>query len=165
MSLKNIFLQGENRVVLFNQVGNFLRIKGDTYHSIECFRSAMHASSYNPDVLLNLARVMINLNYLADAIYFAQRSLHIQEPTVNTWLQHFTLAEIFEKNGELEKSWNHYSMALDQNPTFTPVHMKLKKLESYSTTVNFNIYTLALVLILCITILLYFTLIYPIFKL
>ncbi|XP_047138913.1 uncharacterized protein LOC105848042 [Hydra vulgaris] len=164
-NLINAVKVGENRVVLFNLVGNFLRIKGDTYHSIECFRSAMHASSSNPDALLNLARIMMNLNYSADAVYLAEYSLRINEPNVNTWLQHYALAEIFEQTGELEKSWTHFSISVDQNPTFPPVYVKLNNLNQHSTIVNFNMYTLALVLLLCISILLYFTVVYPIFKL
>ena len=87
-----LFFQGENKLILFNQIGNFLRIKGDTFHSIECFRSALLITHNCPDIYLNLARIMLNLNYVKDAVYLAERSLDQLTPEQSTWLQHFTLA-------------------------------------------------------------------------
>ena len=62
---------------LYNQIGNFWRIKGDTYKSIECFRRALAVSPNNADILLNLARVLFNLQYLDDAIFLTRRSLEV----------------------------------------------------------------------------------------
>ncbi len=64
-------------VDLYNQIGNFWRIKGDTYKSIECFRRALAVSPNNADILLNLARVLFNLQYLDDAIFLTRRSLEV----------------------------------------------------------------------------------------
>lgn len=47
-------------------------------------------------VLLNLARVMFNLQYLDDAIYLTRRSLEVQPPDKSAWQQYFTLGEIFK---------------------------------------------------------------------
>ena len=41
-------------VELYNQIGNFWRVKGDTQKSIECFRRALAVSPNNAEVLLNL---------------------------------------------------------------------------------------------------------------
>lgn len=37
-------------IQLYNQIGNFWRIKGDAYKSIECFRRALAVSPYNSEV-------------------------------------------------------------------------------------------------------------------
>lgn len=58
---------------LWNQIGNFWRIKGDAGHAIECFRRALSISPTNADTLLNLARVLFNLQYLDDAISLTKR--------------------------------------------------------------------------------------------
>lgn len=60
-------------VQLFNQIGNFWRIKGNATMSIDCFRRALSISPMNSEVLLNLARVLFNLQYLDDAIYLTRR--------------------------------------------------------------------------------------------
>lgn len=66
-------------VDLYNQIGNFWRIKGDTFKSIECFRRALAVSPNNADILLNLARVLFNLQYLDDAIFLTRRSLEVSQ--------------------------------------------------------------------------------------
>lgn len=62
-----------NSVHLYNQIGNFWRIKGNATMSIECFRRALAISPTNPEVLLNLARVLFNLQYLDDAIQLTKK--------------------------------------------------------------------------------------------
>ena len=66
-------------VDLYNQIGNFWRVKGDTSKSIECFRRALAVSPNNADILLNLARVLFNLQYLDDAIFLTRRSLEVRQ--------------------------------------------------------------------------------------
>ena len=60
-------------VHLYNQIGNYWRIRGDARQSIECFRRALSISPTNAEVLLNLARVLYNLQYLDDAIHLTRR--------------------------------------------------------------------------------------------
>ena len=74
---------------IYNQIANFWRIKGDTQASIECFRRALAVSPNNAEILLNLARVLFNLQYLDDAIFLTRRSLEVQPPDQNAWQQHF----------------------------------------------------------------------------
>ena len=76
-------------VEIYNQIANFWRIKGDTQSSIECFRRALAVSPNNAEILLNLARVLFNLQYLDDAIFLTRRSLEVQPPDQNAWQQHF----------------------------------------------------------------------------
>lgn len=58
---------------LYNQIGNYWRIKGDTAQAIECFRKALAVRPANPDVLLNMARVLFHQQYLDDAIHLAKK--------------------------------------------------------------------------------------------
>jgi len=155
VNLLDAIQSGENKLVLYNQIGNFLRIKGDTYHAMECFRSALTISHNNPDVLLNLARMLFNLNYTKDAIYLAERSLDYEHSEQGTWLQHFTLAEILEKTGEYERALNHLQLALDQNPSFHPAHLIFQRLGNTPIPLGSNTYTFLIITVLCSGILLY----------
>lgn len=60
-------------VQLYNQIGNFHRIKGNALLSIECFRKALSINPTNSEVILNLARVLFHQGYLEDAIYLTRR--------------------------------------------------------------------------------------------
>lgn len=71
--LKKAKREKPRSVQLYNQIGNFWRIKGDAKKSIDCFRRALAISPSNPDVLLNLARVLFNFQYLDDAIHLTRR--------------------------------------------------------------------------------------------
>lgn len=48
--LKKAKREKPKSVQLYNQIGNFWRIKGDTRLSIECFRRALAVSPYNAEV-------------------------------------------------------------------------------------------------------------------
>lgn len=91
-----ILFQKPKSVQLYNQIGNFWRIKGNAQRSIECFRRALAVSPHNAEVLLNLARVLLVLEYLDDASYLARRSLELQPPDRNAWEQYLTLGQIFK---------------------------------------------------------------------
>lgn len=71
--LKKAKREKPKSVQLYNQIGNFWRIRGDVRQSIECFRRALAVSPTNAEVLLNLARVLFNLQFLDDAIYLTRR--------------------------------------------------------------------------------------------
>jgi tetratricopeptide (TPR) repeat protein len=71
--LKKAKREKPRSVQLYNQIGNFYRIKGDARLSIECFRKALAVSPTNAEVLLNLARVLFLLGYLDDAINLTRR--------------------------------------------------------------------------------------------
>ena len=87
-------------------------------------------SPNNADILLNLARVLFNLQYLDDAIVLTRRSLEVQPPDQNAWAQHFQL-------GEILKAYCHYQevrialpypdvYALQKNLLLEPIIIKLK---------------------------------------
>jgi tetratricopeptide (TPR) repeat protein len=126
--------ENPNSPQVYNQIGNFWRIEGDTQKSIECFRKALFLSPNNSDVLLNLARILFNLQYLDDAYELTRRSLEAQAPDQNSWLQHFTLAEIFKARGLSKDAMHHFHHSLDLHPGFQPAQKHLREMESSNNT-------------------------------
>lgn len=121
---------------IYNQIGNFWRIKGDTQRSIECFRRALSLSPNNSDVLLNLARVLFNLHELDDALELTKRSLEARAPDQNAWLQHFTLAEIHRVRGRRREAIHHFRRTLDLHQNFHPALVHLQELETESSSTD-----------------------------
>jgi tetratricopeptide (TPR) repeat protein len=119
---------------IYNQIGNFWRIKGDTQRSIECFRRALALSPNNSDVLLNLARVLFNLHELDDALELTKRSLDMRMPDQNAWLQHFTLAEIHRARGRRREAIHHFRRTLDLHQNFHPALVHLQELETETSS-------------------------------
>ena len=139
-------------VVVCNQIGNYLRMKGNTYHAIECFRKALYTAPNNADILLNLARVLYNLKYLNDAIFLTQRSLQMQPTNLNCWLQHFTLGEILKASGERKEAAIHFRNALDLNPSFQPAEIQLQELGTVVDE-SFDIHTYLIIGFLVVVVL------------
>jgi len=121
---------------VYNQIGNFWRIKGDTQKSIECFRRALALSPNNSDVLLNLARVLFNQHEFDDALELTRRSLEARAPNQNAWLQHFTIGEIHLARGHRHDAIQHFRHTLDLHPNFPPAIAHLRDLESESKVVD-----------------------------
>ena len=137
---------------VYNQIGNYWRIKGNTQMSIECFRKALWLDSKNADTLLNLARVLYNLQYLDDAIYLTKQSLEAQSPDQNSWLQYFTLGEIRKAYGHYPEAIKHFRLTLDLNPGFQPAQAHLREMEANpDATVTY--YTLFIILFLVLGVL------------
>ncbi|PSN34156.1 hypothetical protein C0J52_10061 [Blattella germanica] len=151
--LKKAKREKPKSVQLYNQIGNFWRIKGDAQKSIECFRRALAVSPHNAEVLLNLARVLFNLQYLDDAIYLTRRSLEVQPPDKNAWQQYFTLGEIFKAYGHYQEASLHLRHALELKPEFEPALAALKDMESIPDT-TIHIYTLLIIICLVLGVLL-----------
>lgn len=137
---------------VYNQIGNFWRIKGNTQLSIECFRRALSISPDHPDVLLNLARVLFNLQYLDDAISLTRRSLLMQPAEQNSWLQHYTLGEILKAYGHYQEATLHFGHALELNPGFQPAVAHLREMEG-SPSPSVTQYTLFIILFLVLGVL------------
>ncbi|XP_073944274.1 uncharacterized protein [Choristoneura fumiferana] len=151
--LKKAKREKPKSVQLYNQIGNFWRIKGDTRQSIECFRRALAVSPYNAEVLLNLARVLFTLQYLDDAIYLTRRSLEVQPPDRSAWQQYFTLGEIFKAYGHYQEAAVHLRHALDLRPDFEPALTALKDIENIPEA-SVHVYTLLIIVCLVMGVLL-----------
>lgn len=137
---------------LYNQIGNFWRVKGDASKAIECFRRSLAVSPNNAEVLLNLARVLFNLQYLDDAIFLTRRSLEVQPPDQNAWLQHFTLGEILKEYGNYQEAEMHLRHALELRPRFPPAQAALLQLET-APGIQLHGYTVFIIIVLVVCVL------------
>nr|XP_034176493.1 uncharacterized protein LOC117602496 [Osmia lignaria] len=140
-------------VQLYNQIGNFWRIKGDAQRSIECFRRALAVSPHNAEVLLNLARVLLVQQYLDDATYLARRSLERQAPDRNAWEQYLTLGQIFKAYGHYQEAAVHLRHALELKPDLSEAAEALREIESLPAA-SIHIYTLLIIICLVLGVLL-----------
>lgn len=147
------YLQKPKSVSLYNQIGNFWRIKGDASRAIECFRRALAVSPHNAEVLLNLARVLFTLQYLDDAIYLTRRSLEVQPPDKSAWQQYFTLGEIFKAYGHYQEAGLHLRHTLELRPDFEPAINALRDMETVPEA-TIHIYTLLIIICLVLGVLL-----------
>lgn len=150
--LKKAKREKPKSIQLYNQIGNFFRIKGDTRKSIECFRRALAVSPHNAEVLLNLARVMFNLQYLDDAIYLTRRSLEVQPPDKSAWQQYFTLGEIFKAYGHYQEATLHLRHCLELRPGFEPAILVLRDMEALPDN-NIHVYTVLIIIFLVLGVL------------
>lgn len=132
---------------LYNQIGNFWRIKGDTRKSIECFRRALAVSPNNADILLNLARVLFNLQYLDDAIFLTRRSLEVQPPDQNAWHQHFQLGEILKAYSHYQEAALHLRHVLELKPNYEPAIAALEEMEAIPDS-SVHLYTIFIIVFL-----------------
>lgn len=132
---------------IYSQIGNYWRIRGNTQLSIECFRKALAVSPNSPDILLYLARILFNLEYLDDAIFLTRRSLAMQTNEDNTWHQHFTLGEILKAYGHYSEASLHFQQALRLNPGFQRAEAHLKDMEG-APNPSMTQYTLFIILFL-----------------
>lgn len=133
---------------VYNRIANFWRIEGNTQKSIECFRKALTLSPNNANVLLYLASILFNLQYLDDAYELAKKSLQSQSSTQNSWMQHFTLAEIFKAKGLHKNAIHHFHLSLDLHPGFQPAQNHLKEIESLNLDGPVTYYTMSIIFML-----------------
>ena len=140
-------LQNPESLTVLNQIGNFWRIKGNTQLAIECFRTALYLSPDHPDLLLNLARVLFNLQYMEDAVFLAKRSLHMKSSETHAWLQYFTLGEVYKALEKYEEAAFYFIKSLELNPSLQVAEMHLREL-GLEEQHSMNIYTLLIILCL-----------------
>ncbi|XP_038078435.1 tetratricopeptide repeat protein 17-like [Patiria miniata] len=158
-SLRDRITETPSSLAVLNQVGNFWRIKGNTLLAIECFRKALSISPTNPDILLNLARVLFNMQRLPDALFLTQKSLQHKGADQNAWLQHFTLGEVHKAMGNYQEAGAFFRLSLDLNPTFQPAEAHLRELEQpFTAATNATLYTILIigVLIFGVCVVLYY---------
>ncbi|XP_014210318.1 tetratricopeptide repeat protein 17 isoform X2 [Copidosoma floridanum] len=145
--LKKAKREKPKSVQIYNQIGNFWRIKGNALRSIECFRRALAVSPHNAEVLLNLARVLMVLEYLDDATHLARRSLELQPPDRSAWEQYLTLGQIYKAYGHFQESAAHLRQALDLKPGQEEVVKALKEVETLPIA-SIHVWTLVIIVLL-----------------
>ncbi|KAH9636811.1 hypothetical protein HF086_017014 [Spodoptera exigua] len=116
-------------------------------------RRHRHPNVPEPQVLLNLARVLFTLQYLDDAIYLTRRSLEVQPPDRSAWQQYFTLGEIFKAYGHYQEAAMHLRHALDLKPDYEPAMAALKDIEN-TPEASVHVYTLLIIVCLVMGVLL-----------
>ena len=138
-------------VELYNRIGNYWRIKGNTLLAVDCFRQALAHAPTNPDVLLNLARVLFNLNYLKDSIFLAKRSLDekAKQPadSNNAWLQYFTLGEAYKAQEKYDEAAVYFQKTLQLNPSLHIAEVHLREIGKMNDQLT-NGYTIAIIVAL-----------------
>ena len=117
--------------MLYNRIGNFYRIVGDAYQSIECFRKALQFEPHNSDVLINTARLLYKLKHYEDSIFLVKKSLEYIRPNRLPWLQHFTFGEILKENGYYEEAFLHLQYTLKLKPGYANAIKLLKDINQY----------------------------------
>lgn len=145
--LRKLKKQSPKSSYMYSQIGNYWRIRGNTQLSIECFRKALAVSPNSPDILLYLARILFNLQYLDDAIFLTRRSLAMQSNEDNSWHQHFTLGEILKAYGHYQEASLHFQQALRLNPGFQRAEAHLRDMEG-TPNPSMTQYTLFIILFL-----------------
>jgi len=153
-ALKKAKREKPKSVELYNRIGNFWRIRGDTQKTIECFRRALAVSPNNADILLNLARVLFNLQYLDDAIVLTRRSLEVQPPDQNAWAQHFQLGEILKAYCHYQEAALHLRHVLELKPNYGPALSALADMEAIPDT-TVHLYTVVIIVFLVMAVLLW----------
>ncbi|XP_037936382.1 uncharacterized protein LOC119670264 [Teleopsis dalmanni] len=150
--LKRAKREKPRSVQLYNQIGNYWRIVGNARIAIECFRRALAMAPNNSEVLLNLARLLYNLQYLDDAIHLTRRSLDVKPLDQSGWEQYFTLGEIFRAYGHFQESLLHFRHALQLNPHHEPILIALREIENHPD-LQLNIYTVIIIIALILAVL------------
>lgn len=131
---------------LFNQIGNFWRIKGNAAKAIDCFRAAIIIEPTNSDVLHDLARVLYTLQYLDDAVFLLRRSLEDQPNNPHSWRPYFTLGEIYRSYGQFQQSLFYFRKAIELNPDHEPTQRAIRDMQQTSPP-RIEFYT---ILIICL---------------
>lgn len=132
---------------LYNQIGNFWRIKGDAGKAIDCFRNALILDPSNADVLHDLGRILFALQYIDDAIFLVRRSLESQPTGGNAWRAYFTLGELFRACGQFQQSILYFRQASDLYPEHEPIMKAIRDMEDTSQT-SVQFYTMIIILLL-----------------
>lgn len=141
-----VLTQSNNDPQVFNQIGNLLRVKGNTQLAIECFRKALSVSPNDPDALMHMARVLFNLNFIDNTIFLTKLSLHHKFPKSETWLQHYTLGEAYKATKKYESAAAYFRKSLELNPSLGKAEAHLRDLERQSSLTNF--YTVIIIMTL-----------------
>lgn len=156
--LKKAKRERPKSVQLYNQIGNYWRIKGDVRQAIECYRRAVAVSPKNSEVLLNLARVMLNLglannppnlNFLEDASSLVKKSLDTHAGDRSPWKQYLTLGEIYKAYGQFHDSQTHLRHALELAPDHAIIKQTLLDVENIPAS-TLHAYTILIILFLAL---------------
>ncbi|XP_074638202.1 tetratricopeptide repeat protein 17-like [Acropora palmata] len=111
--------------VLLNVASLYWRVQGDTAEAIKCLRQALHFSpSHTRDVAhIGLASILLREGHLEDTAVVIKKALEISPRLA---LGHFILGNVFGAQSNIPDAIQHYLLALQLEPGFTPAVERLK---------------------------------------
>lgn len=112
---------------VWSQLGNTWRAHGDVYKAIQCFRRALVLSPDNPDVLLNLAVVLGNMGYHANARQLIEVSVSKKPDGV---LHRFVYGSILQRQGFMREAIESFRRCLALDPKFSLAGDRLRALSA-----------------------------------
>ena len=77
-------------------------------------------------------------------------SLELKSSTYLSWIQHFTIAEIFKAKGLLKNAVHHFHLTLDLHPGFQLAEKHLQEIQSLSLDIAgiITYYTMTIIFLL-----------------
>lgn len=111
--------------VLLNVAALYWRVQGDTAEAIKCLRQALSFSPSDArDVAhVGLASILLREGQLDDTAVVIKKALEISPSLA---LGHFILGNVFGAQSEIPEAIQHYLLALQLEPGFTPAVERLK---------------------------------------
>lgn len=121
----NALKKNSSSWVLLNVASLYWRVQGDTAEAIKCLRQALSFSPSNArDVAhVTLASILLREGQLDDAAVVIKKALEISPSLA---LGHFILGNVFGAQSEIPEAIQHYLLALQLEPGFTPAVERLK---------------------------------------
>lgn len=101
-----------------------------------------------------MARLLLMLQYLDDALFLARRSLELQAQDRSAWQQHFTLGEILKSYGHHQEALLHFKHTLELRPDHSGAQEALRDLESLLSGTGLHVCTLLIIIFLVLGVLL-----------
>jgi tetratricopeptide (TPR) repeat protein len=116
--------QSGNDPVMWSDLGNAYRVKGDSDRAIECFESALRLQAH-PDFFLNLGGVRFVLGEVDEAIRLFTLGLQMNPRHV---LLQFSMGNAFAMLGRKEEAARSFEATLRIQPDFTAAEQYLRTL-------------------------------------
>lgn len=121
----SFFGQNSTSWVLLNIASLYWRVQGDTAEAIKCLRQALSFSPPNArDVAhVGLASILLREGHLDDTVIVIKKALEVSPSLA---LGHFILGNVFGAQSNIPEAIQHYLLALQLEPGFTPAVERLK---------------------------------------
>ena len=116
--------QNGNDPVMWSDLGNAYRVKGDSDRAIECFESALRLQPH-PDFFLNLGGVRFVLGEVDEAVRLFTLGLQINPRHV---LLQFSMGNAYAMLGRKEEAARSFESTLRIQPDFTAAEQYLRTL-------------------------------------
>ncbi|XP_078346607.1 tetratricopeptide repeat protein 17-like [Oculina patagonica] len=121
----NALKKNSSSWVLLNVASLYWRVQGDTVEAIKCLRQALYfsPSSARDIAHVGLASILLREGQLDDTAVVIKKALEISPSLA---LGHFILGNVFGAQNKIPEAIQHYLLALQLEPGFTPAVERLK---------------------------------------